>query len=157
MQLKIRSQSQKETLLLGKKIAQILKGNTLICLFGELGSGKTTLTKGIAQGLGINKNKIISPSFVLAREYKFKRTTLYHLDLYRLKRINELYSLGYENYLYPNGITIIEWADRIEGILPKEFLKIELEHLTPNERLIKLIPKGKRYINIVNNYADIRD
>ena len=158
MQYNITTQSEKETILLGKKLAKVLKKGNLLCLFGDLGSGKTTLAKGIAEGLGINKNKIISPSFVLIREHKFRKTNFYHLDLYRLKKISELFNLGYEDYLYPDGITVVEWADRIEGLLPQEYLRIELKHDSENQRSIKLKPKGETYLGIIKKFhANFRD
>ena len=158
MQKNITTHSEKETTVLGERLARCLKKGLLLCLFGELGSGKTTLTKGIAQGLGLNKKEIISPSFVLIREHKLKKINFYHLDLYRLNKMNELLNLGYEDYLYPDGITVIEWADRIENFLPDEYLRIELKHHKQNQRKIGFRPKGKKYLSIIKKfYADFRN
>lgn len=142
---KIISHNAEETINLAKKLAQYLKKKDLICLFGDLGSGKTVFVKGIAEGLGIKSKVILSPSFVLIREYKKTNGSFYHLDLYRLKSYREIYSLGYEEYLYPDGITVIEWADRIENLLPKNYLRIELLFEGEKKRQIKLIPLGERY------------
>ena len=150
--------SADQTSVLGRELAKSLRKGMLLCLFGELGSGKTTLTKAIAEGLGIKKEGVVSPSFVLVREHKLKNLNFYHLDLYRLKKMNELFELGYEDYLYPDGIAVIEWADRIEGLLPKDYLRIELSHKGKNERSIKIKPKGKTYSDILGkiheNFSD---
>jgi tRNA threonylcarbamoyladenosine biosynthesis protein TsaE len=148
--LKIISRSENETISFGVKLAHSLSQGDIVCLFGNLGSGKTILVKGIAEGLGINKNEVISPSFVLIREYlpvkKMKRRViLYHFDLYRLTNPRYILNLGYEEYFYDQGICIIEWADRLEGYLPAEFLKIELQIKNQTQRIIKLIAKGQRY------------
>jgi len=136
--------STERTLALGKKIGRLLKEGSILCLFGEFGSGKTTLVKGIAEGLGIKKNKVISPSFILLREYK-GRKTLYHFDLYRLKSIKEILDIGYAEYLYDKGIVCIEWADRLKGYLPKTFLELELSIKDKHTRLLKLKAHGPYY------------
>jgi tRNA threonylcarbamoyladenosine biosynthesis protein TsaE len=121
-----------------------------------LGSGKTVLTKGIAQGLGIKKERIISPSFVLIREYKAE-VPFYHLDLYRLKKPKDILGLGYEEYLYDEGITVIEWADRLKYLIPKEYLKIELSIKSQNQRLLKFIAFGGHYQELLKKiHEDIR-
>ena len=152
--LRLISHSERQTLNLGTRIVRFLGRGDVVCLMGALGSGKTILVKGMAKGLGINKDKVISPSFVLIREYlstgKTKlRIPLYHLDLYRLKNPKELLNLGYEEYLYGQGICVVEWAERMMGFLPSEFLKIELNIKDKTQRVIKLIAKGKRYIRVL--------
>jgi tRNA threonylcarbamoyladenosine biosynthesis protein TsaE len=143
--MKIISHSVKDTLRLGSKIAKNLKNGDIICLFGELGSGKTVLTKGIARGLGIKRNEIISPSFVLIRQYTGAKIPLYHFDLYRLEAAQDIIALGYEEYFYGAGVSVIEWADRLKHLLPEEFLKIELTLRPKTERLLKLSACGRRY------------
>lgn len=152
--LKIISRSEKETMDFGARLVRLLKRGDIVCLFGTLGAGKTILVKGIATGLGINKNEVVSPSFVLIREYlpvKKKRAgiPLYHFDLYRLKNLREISSLGYEEYFYDRGITVIEWAERIGECLPEEFLKVEIEIKGETERVIKLTAKGLRYRHLL--------
>jgi tRNA threonylcarbamoyladenosine biosynthesis protein TsaE len=139
------SRSAKETINIGKRIAKRLKHSDIICLFGELGSGKTVLAKGIAQGLGIRADRISSPSFVLIRQYLQAKIPLFHFDLYRLKNEKEILDLGYEEYFYGAGLSVIEWADRLKHLLPKEYLKIKLEVKGENKRKITLIPLGRRY------------
>jgi tRNA threonylcarbamoyladenosine biosynthesis protein TsaE len=141
----INSRSVSDTLKIGKRIARNLQRGDIICLFGDLGSGKTVLTKGIAEGLGINRAKVISPSFVLIREHYKGKIPLYHFDLYRLKNAQDLLALGYEEYFYNEGVAVIEWADRLGRLLPKEFLKVELSFKNSLERTLKFIPVGIRY------------
>jgi tRNA threonylcarbamoyladenosine biosynthesis protein TsaE len=139
------SKSISSTLNIGKKIAENLEAGDIICLFGELGSGKTVLTKGIASGLGINKSKIVSPSFVLIRQYNQSRLPLYHFDLYRLKAPKDILLLGYEEYLYGEGIAVIEWADKLGYLLPKDYLGIELFVRGESERLFEFKACGRHY------------
>ncbi len=126
--------SEKETRDLARKLAKDFRG--IIALSGELGSGKTTFVQGLAKGLGI-KEKIISPTFVLIRQHKIPKTKkiLYHIDLYRLDNPNQFESLGLEELLQnPNAIVLIEWAEKIKEILPKNTLRIKLEITNNTER-----------------------
>ncbi|PIU42115.1 MAG: tRNA (adenosine(37)-N6)-threonylcarbamoyltransferase complex ATPase subunit type 1 TsaE [Candidatus Omnitrophica bacterium CG07_land_8_20_14_0_80_42_15] len=139
------SKSPSETEKLGKKIASFLTKGDVLALIGELGSGKTTFTKGIAEGLGVKTAKYVnSPSFVIIKEHA-GRIPLFHMDLYRLEDISELDTTGYEEYVGSDGICVIEWADKMSYLLPKEHIRIEMYFKDVNERLIKLIPKGARY------------
>lgn len=143
--MRILSRSVKNTLDLGSKIAKNLKKGDIICLFGNLGSGKTVLTKGIARGLGIPKDKIISPTFVLLRQYLNARLPLYHFDLYRLGNTPDILGLGCEEYFYDEGVTIIEWADKLNYLLPKEYLEVKLTTKGRLNRLLQFKAIGKRY------------
>lgn len=143
--MKVISKSVNETIKIGKVIARNLKSGDIICLFGELGSGKTVLVKGVAYGLGIKRDKIISPSFVLIREHHQGKLPLYHFDLYRLKSPSAILGLGYEEYFYDEGVTVIEWADRLKYLLPREFLKIEISFRTNSQRLLEFSAVGERY------------
>lgn len=148
------TKTAQETIELGKDIAKSLKPNDVIALIGELGSGKTTFTKGIAEGLGVpNARYVNSPSFVLVREHK-GTLKLFHLDLYRLNSISEIQELGFEEYFYSGGVTVIEWAQKLEGSLLKEHLSIEISMLDNDKREIKIEGFGKRYKNIANKYND---
>lgn len=120
----------------------------VILLVGKLGSGKTCLAQGIAKGLGIDEYTP-SPSFVLVREYQ-GRVPLYHIDLYRLDRLEEIIQLGLDDYLYGNGVSVVEWADRGLSALPEEHLLINIEHLATTKRKLTLIAKGSRYTDIVS-------
>jgi tRNA threonylcarbamoyladenosine biosynthesis protein TsaE len=147
--MKTISNSTEDTLRIGRTIAKSLKKGDIICLFGQLGSGKTVLAKGIAAGLGIKKKLIISPTFVLIREYLNARFPFYHVDLYRLKKAQDIFTLGYEEYLDGNGILLIEWADRLKGYLPSEYLKIEIIIKNKKSRIFKLSGFGRRYKEIL--------
>ena len=144
---------------LGARLMRRLSAGDVVCLFGPLGAGKTILVKGMAQVLGINKDKIISPTFVLIREYfplkKHKAPpALYHFDLYRINSSRDVFSLGYEEYLYGGGICVIEWAQRLKGFLPRDFLKIELSIKDNDTRAIKLSACGQRYCRLL---ADLKN
>jgi tRNA threonylcarbamoyladenosine biosynthesis protein TsaE len=155
----IQSHSVKDTLNIGKRIGRHLRQGDIICLCGNLGAGKTVLTKGIAEGLGIDREKVISPSFVLIRQHIHGVLPLYHFDLYRLNQPQDILALGYEEYLYNEGVAVIEWADKLEHLLPKEFLKVELSFKDESQRMLKFIPVGRRYEDLMRKvrYEDIRN
>ena len=155
--MEIISKSVKRTRAVGKKIAGSARPGDIICLYGDLGVGKTVLAKGVAQGLGIDPDSVISPTFVILRAYDSK-PQLYHFDFYRMVAQKEIAVLGIEEYLYSNAISVIEWPDRLAGFLPKEFLKIELKIRGKNTRVLKLTGSGKYYqekAKII--YENIRD
>jgi tRNA threonylcarbamoyladenosine biosynthesis protein TsaE len=154
--MRVHSDSIKDTLHLGKIIAKNIREGDILCFYGQLGSGKTVLAKGIAHGLRIKQDKIISPTFVLIREYK-GRIPFYHFDLYRLKDEEDLAVLGYEEYFYSKGLSIIEWADRLKYILPKEHLKVKFYITGRNKRSLELCASGQRHKELLKGiYADIR-
>jgi tRNA threonylcarbamoyladenosine biosynthesis protein TsaE len=143
--MRLISDSPEKTLQIGKKLAENLEKNDIICLFGELGSGKTALTQGIATGLGIKKDLVISPSFVIIRKYTGRMLSLNHFDLYRLRKTDDILALGYEEYFYDEAVTVVEWAERMKGLLPKEYLKIEFFIKGDTQRNLKLTAFGRRY------------
>ena len=143
--MKVVSKSVGDTLKLGRIIAKYLRKGDIVCLIGELGAGKTVLAKGIALGLGVKKNEIISPSFVLIRQYRRIKIPLYHFDLYRLNKIKDILDLGYEEYFYDAAITVIEWADKLKGYLPDEYLRIEITIKGKHIRIFKLDGFGGHY------------
>lgn len=131
-----------ETEELGEKFAKELTSGDTVCLFGELGSGKTTFTKGLAKGLGI-KSRIISPTFVLLRTYHLTTnnqqpiSNLYHLDLYRLENQKEIEGVGLSELLEDKkAVVLIEWAEKIESLLPRFRWNISFEYVGENERKI---------------------
>lgn len=117
--------TQEETERLGMKLAKVLKPGSVVALCGDLGAGKTTLTKAIAKGLGIT-SLVTSPTFTIIHEYKEGRLPFYHFDVYRLDDEEELHELGYEEYFYGDGVSVVEWADRVEGCLPKDAIRIKI-------------------------------
>jgi len=119
----------------------------LFLLVGNLGAGKTCLTQGIAWGLGI-EGYATSPSFVVVNEY-LGRLPLYHVDLYRLDRIEEIIDLGLDDYLYGKGVCIVEWAEKALTILPEEHLLIEMGFLADTSRSLRLKPSGDRYLRML--------
>lgn len=124
-----------------KKLAKFLKPSDVIALEGDLGAGKTTFTKGLAEGLDIKK-VVNSPTFTIIKEYQ-GTLPLYHMDVYRLEDSYE--DLGFDEYFEGNGITVVEWAHIIEDQLPHELLTIYLKHGENETREITLVPKGERY------------
>ena len=110
---------------LGAAIGSMLEPGDVVSLTGDLGAGKTTLVQGAALGLGITDQQVLSPTFTLIREYRGKHP-VYHLDVYRLERIQDVIDLGFEEVLDPDGVTFVEWGDAIEGLLPETYLEVEL-------------------------------
>ncbi|MGB6128407.1 MAG: tRNA (adenosine(37)-N6)-threonylcarbamoyltransferase complex ATPase subunit type 1 TsaE [Psychrilyobacter sp.] len=122
---------------LAVKLAKFVVPNDVIALVGDLGTGKTTLTKTIAKELGITGN-IKSPTFNYVLEHLGGKMPLYHFDVYRLCDPEEVYEIGYEDYLHNGGLTIIEWANIIETELPKEYIEIKMYHRDENSREVEM-------------------
>ena len=139
------SNSVDETIEIGCKIGRQLRGGEVIALTGPLGSGKTYLTKGIAEGAGAEKGNVsvISPSFVIVNEYS-GRLDIYHIDAYRIQSVEEFETIGFDDFCYSNSVVLIEWADKIlsalEGI---SYVRITLSHQGQNARkiLIENLPE----------------
>lgn len=110
--------STEETMALGEKIGTLCQSGDIICLIGDLGTGKTHLTKGIAKGLNIDDH-ITSPTFTIVNEYQ-GRLRLYHFDVYRVSDASEIEAIGFDEYIFGNGVSIIEWANYIEELIPKQ-------------------------------------
>jgi len=153
--LKLNSHSPEQTQLLGSLLAKLAQSGDIFLLTGELGTGKTCLTQGIAQGLGI-KEYAFSPSFVIIREYH-GRLPLYHIDFYRLDNIDEIADLGLEEYFYGKGVCVIEWAEKGLPIMPQENLFVTLNYVPgyETERTISLSPEGKRYSELISRLKSI--
>ena len=118
--------SEKETERIGEAIGRASEPGTVVALIGDLGTGKTTLTKSIARGLGVTET-VTSPTFNIIREYTTGRIPLYHFDVYRIGDPDEMFELGYEEYFYGDGICVVEWADIIEELLPEDAVIIRIE------------------------------
>lgn len=138
------STSPDQTQAFGREIGRLAKAPLVIALSGPLGAGKTTLVKGIAQGMGIPAEDVQSPSFVLIREYAGPRQWLYHADCYRLAGANVMVSLGLEEYINPRGILVIEWPRRGMRQLTEEYLEIRLSVAGRSTRKITLRAWGSR-------------
>lgn len=144
-EFKFRSQSAEETMEFANRIAQKLTPGTVLTLEGDLGAGKTTFTKGLAQGLGI-KRTVNSPTFTIIKEYSDGTLPLYHMDVYRLEESDE--DLGFDEYFHGNGVTVVEWAHFIRDRLPAELLQIKIIYVNDTERQIVLIPTGDWYTDL---------
>ncbi len=118
--------SAQETAALGRKIAQQAQPGGICALNGGLGVGKTVFTQGIAQGLGID-GPVCSPTFTILQEYEGGRMPFYHFDVYRIADIEEMEEIGYEDYFYGDGFTVVEWANMFEGLLPPACQKVTIE------------------------------
>ena len=128
----------RETELLGEKIADRLKKGTVIALIGELGTGKTAMTKAIAKGLVITEN-VNSPTFSLVQEYYSGKLPFFHFDVYRVDAIDELDVIDFNEYFYSDGICVVEWADLIEKELPDEAIRVFIEYAKEEDsRIIKI-------------------
>ena len=119
--------NEADTRRLGLEIAESLDPGVVIALVGELGTGKTALTKYLAEGLGVTE-EINSPTFTIVKEHRSGRLPLYHFDVYRLSNVDEFFDIGGEEYLYGDGGCVIEWADRIAEALPEDTVWIRLEY-----------------------------
>lgn len=141
MEYKFTSHSEEETLELAQNFESEKFPNMVICLNGELGSGKTLFVKGVAQALGINES-ITSPTFTIVKEYEGE-LPLYHFDVYRLDGNTD--GVGIEDYFSKNGLVIIEWANTIQDILPEERLDIKFKVVGENKRVLIIEPHGVQY------------
>jgi len=130
-----------DTAALGQKIADGLKPGSIIALVGPLGAGKTTLAQAVARGLGVSE-RMSSPTFTIVQEYESGRLPLYHFDVYRVSDEDELFEIGFEEYLHSGGVCLIEWADLIEDILPEETVWVRLEYGEHEDERICVIKSG---------------
>jgi len=123
---------------------------SIIALIGDLGTGKTTFTKGVVRGLGgSDDDEVTSPSFVLVNQYQ-GRLPIYHLDLYRLEDEREFSDLGWEEFAFSRGITLIEWAEKIIPFLPPEFIEVHFQWLDQDARELTFVGKGEQGGQIIN-------
>ncbi len=141
MEYKVTMKDEYDTIELAQNLESEKFPNMIICLNGELGSGKTLFTKGFAKALGI-KDNITSPTFSIIKEYSGE-LPLYHMDVYRLD--GNTSGVNIEEYYTKGGVVIIEWADTIKDILPKERLDIKIKVLDENKRVLIITPYGKQY------------
>ena len=144
------SHSESQTHRLGARLAEYLNPGDVVGLVGDLGSGKTRWVQGVCRGLGI-EGPVVSPTFTLINEYQ-GRLPVYHIDLYRLENPAEIATIGLEDYLYGSGVSLIEWADRINNLLPDDHLTIELTYLEITKRRVVIRPQGRRFESILADY-----
>ena len=169
--LDIISHSSTQTQRLGVRLGELLRGGELLLLEGQLGTGKTTFTQGLAQGIGITED-ISSPTFTLLKEYDGRerqaistresgqisaaqvvaRPALYHFDLYRLDDPEEILDLGFEDYFYSSGVCVVEWADKADLLWPTEHLRIRLKMLNETKRGLLFTAVGTRYCELLQQF-----
>ena len=154
--MEVITNSAGETISLGKQLGSKLSSGDVVALSGELGAGKTTFTKGLATGMGIKGMRVNSPSYVLIRQVSGGRLPLYHFDLYRLDTVRDVRNLGYEEYFYGDGVTVIEWAEKAKGLLPEEYIGIKIISRRDGKRSLKFYPKGERFKRLVRNMGLVK-
>jgi tRNA threonylcarbamoyladenosine biosynthesis protein TsaE len=136
------TQSPEETLRLGRVLGEILPPGSFVALVGSLGAGKTLLTKGVAGGLGVeDEREVTSPSFVLVNEYR-GRIPVFHLDLYRLESFAAVEGIGWDEFVCGPGVTLVEWADKVEDDLPEERIEVHLQWVSEEKRKLVFCGKG---------------
>jgi tRNA threonylcarbamoyladenosine biosynthesis protein TsaE len=162
--LDIISHSAAQTQRLGMRLGEIVQGGELILLNGQLGTGKTTFTQGLARGMGITE-QINSPTFTLLKEYpghsrpadrphvqSHVGPALYHFDLYRLDEPEEIFDLGFEDYFYGDGVCVVEWADKADLLWPTDHLRIRMKMMSETKRGLLFIATGVRYCELLRQF-----
>lgn len=149
------SKSPEQTQRLGMQLGRLAQPGDLFLLVGGLGSGKTCLTQGIAWGLVV-EGYATSPSFVVINQYR-GRLPLYHIDLYRIDSIEEVMELGLDDYLYGEGVCVVEWAEKALALFPPEHLLIEMSFLSQTSRRLDLKAKGQRYLEMLSQLSPRRN
>ena len=143
--MKITAESVEETIIIGEKLGSLVNSGDIVCLTGDLGTGKTHFVKGFAKGLNIEEY-ITSPTFTIVNEYQ-GRLKLYHFDVYRVDDPDEIYAIGFDEYIFSSAVSIIEWANLIEELIPEESLRINI---------VKIPKKGDNYREIEISYIGER-
>lgn len=143
-----KSNNEKETIAFAAKLTAFLSPGDILCLNGNLGAGKTTFVKGVAKALRIAQNKVNSPTFVLLNIYAGKMS-VYHFDLYRLDNESAIEGIGLDEFLYAQGISVIEWAEKLGSLMPSEYLEISFKHVNEHSRDITLKAVGAHYKKLI--------
>lgn len=145
------SHSADQTRRLGSRLGEFFSGGEVVCLTGDLGTGKTCLVQGIGVGLGV-VDWITSPTFTLINEYTGGRLALYHVDLYRIVDAKAALAFGLDDYLYGEGVCAIEWAERVREVWPDELLLVSLRHIDETKRGVTLRAFGPRYRRLLAQF-----
>lgn len=146
----LRTSSEAETEALGERLAARLRVGDVVALYGDLGAGKTTFVRGLARGLG-SEDPVSSPTFVLMHVYE-GRLPLYHFDAWRLSGPEDLAAVGAEEYLEGDGVAVVEWSERAEGLFPSQRLEVHLERGDePEERRVRLVGRGARGMELAED------
>ncbi len=133
----VHTQSAAETEALGERLAKALRGGEVIAYTGDLGAGKTAFTRGLARGLGIT-GRVTSPTFTIVNEYEGGRLPLFHFDMYRLSSSDELYDIGWEDYLARGGVCAVEWSEIVADAIESGAIRVDIQHLGGDERQITI-------------------
>lgn len=149
------SRSEADTERLGRALAEALRPGSVVALVGPLGAGKTFLVRALAAGLAIDPRSVASPTFVLIHEYRGGRLPLYHFDAYRLSDARQFTELGVEEYFRGQGVSVVEWADRVPECLPGDRLEIRIEVTGPVSRRIVLTACGSGYHELVHAVSQV--
>lgn len=136
--------SERETVELGSKMGRLLDAGDIVLLYGNLGAGKTVLARGIALGIGATRDTVTSPTYTLMHRYEGK-VPIFHFDLYRLSGPDDVLDLGYEEFFYGDGVTIVEWPERLEYLCPEEYVRVNIEFAGDGKRKITVVAVGNRY------------
>jgi len=142
--------SEKETLIFAKKISKLIKPGDVISVSGELGTGKTCFVKGLAKGMGISQI-VTSPSFVILKIYHNK-IPLYHFDVYRLDKSYQLEDIGFNQFQYGDGVTVVEWGTKMNELLDFDHLQVNFYYYENKKRKIKIIPHGESWLKRIKNF-----
>ena len=151
--MKMISNSEQKTYDLGYELGALLKASDVVCLTGDLGAGKTALSKAVAKGLEVSEY-VTSPTFAIIHEYE-GRMPLYHFDVYRIGEIEEMEDLGYEEYFYGEGVCLIEWASQIRELIPKSHLWIHIKKIDENTREIEITGTNHHFEEIIEELKKI--
>ncbi len=152
--VRIETEEIGQTIEFGRLTGSLLKAGDVVALIGQLGAGKTYFTKGIAEGQGVKDGKVVtSPSYVIVKQY-MGRLPIYHFDAYRLKSADEMYEIDCMGFFWGDGISIIEWADKVMECLPDEFIKITIKIAGKTLRGINVSYNGERYINFMEEIKE---
>ena len=144
--------SEDDTAVLGAALASLLPDRTVVALCGTLGAGKTRLVQAIAEACGIDRRAVTSPTFVLVQQYHGRRA-ICHLDAYRLRSQDEFLELGPEEHFQADGLVLVEWADRVGDLLPKERIEIRIEVTGDTSRRFEVVAQGERYFDVIFRLA----
>lgn len=147
------SHSPQETKAIAGKLTVLLEKGDIVSLTGDLGAGKTCFVQGLAQAMNLDFN-ITSPTFTLIKEYTGP-LPLYHFDVYRLSSTQELVEIGYEEYFFDSGITVVEWGDKVAPLFPEDFLEIEFHRLKGNNRKLIIKPYGNKWKAKVERWMEL--
>ena len=143
------SRDEHDTALLGAALAAVLPPGSVVALNGPLGAGKTRLVQAVAEALGVPRSECVSPTFMLINEY-WGRLPVYHFDAYRVKDDDEFLELGPDEYFEGTGITLVEWAERVQRCLPPQRLEIRIEPAGPSQRRFEITARGAMYEELLD-------